>query len=413
MDFSFELPFFSFKVNTAKREVGINTPGNLGKSLKSTYLQPTTASGVTVNENTAQTLSAVYRAVNWCADSLSLPLDVYRITDTGRQIVDESDEFYFAQFLLRVSPNRMYTPSEWIRVMEMARLFYGNAYSEIIRDRNLKPIALRWLHPNYVRVMSDGVELYYEYNDGIRPVRELRMWDVIHVKALSFDGYVGKSPISVARDSLSVGLAQQKTSMDYYASGMKQKVILSHPAHLGSQANKNLKDSFDDQMKSDGVAVLEEGLKPYPLTIPPADSQFLESRVFTIQEVARWYGVSPNVLMDNTKANYNTLEQQSLWDIRDSVRPRARMYEQELNWKLLYNNQKVYTQFNMNALMRADFKTRFDAYALAIQNRIYNPNEVRNMEDKNGYEGGEVYENPNITPGQSTKETENINDDGK
>jgi HK97 family phage portal protein len=140
------------------------------------------------------------------------------------------------------------------------------------------------------------------------------------------------------------------------------------------------------------------------LTIPPADSQFLESRVFTIQEIARWYGVSSQVLMDTSKSNYNTLEQQSLWDIRDSVRPRARMYEQELNWKLLYNDQSVYCQFNMNALMRADFKTRYDAYALAIQNRILNPNEVRDMEDKNSYDGGEKYENPNITPGEPVEE---------
>ena len=204
MKFSFELPFFAFKIDSEKRETGINTPGYLGKTLKSNYLNTTTSAGVNVNPNTAANLSAVYRAVNWCCDSLSLPLDVYRKEGESRNVITENDEFYYAQFLLRVSPNRIYTPSEWIRMMEMARLFYGNAYSEIIRDKNLKPIALRWMHPDKVRVMSDGIELYYEYTDENQNIRQLRMWNVIHVRALSFDGYVGKSPITVARESLSV-----------------------------------------------------------------------------------------------------------------------------------------------------------------------------------------------------------------
>ena len=405
MKLSVDLPFFSFSWDNGKeaRAVGINTPGNLGKSLKDTYLNAIPTAGVTVNTNTATNLSAVYRAINWCCDSLSLPLDVYRKSNEGRSIITESDEYYYAQYLLRTSPSKLHTPSEWIRLMEMSRLMYGNGYTRIVRDLNLKPVAFQWMHPDHVRVMSDGVEMYYEYTTPNQKPIELRYWDVIHIRALSFDGFVGKSPITVARESLSVGLAQQQTSVDYYASGMKQKVVLTHPAHLGDVAGKNLKESFDGQMKGEGTIVLEEGLKPYPLTIPPADSQFLESRVFTIQEIARWYGVSPQVLMDASKSNYNTLEQQSLWDIRDSVRPRARMYEQELNWKLLYNDSSVYCQFNMNALMRADFKTRYDAYALAIQNRILNPNEVRDMEDKNGYEGGDKYENPNITPGEPGK----------
>lgn len=406
MKFSVELPFFavSWESDKSKRGIGINTPGYLGKTLKSTYLNTFATAGVDINANTAVNLSAVYRAINWLADSLSLPLEVYRRTDDGREVVSMGDDFYAAHRLLRISPSMMYTPAEWIRMMEMARALYGNAYSQIIRDNNLKPIALRWLHPANMRVMSNGVEMFYEYTQDRGQTLEIDYRDMIHVRALSFDGYVGRSPISVARESMGVALAQQKTSTDYYQSGMKQKVVLTHPAHLGDIAGKNLKESFDEQMKGDGTIVLEEGLKPYPLTIPPADSQFLESRVFSIQEIARWFGVSPNVLMDNTKANYNTLEQQSLWDIRDSVRPRARMYEQELNWKLLYNDPSVYCQFNMNALMRADFKTRFDAYALAVQNRIYNPNEIREMEDKNGYEGGEKYFNPNITPGTPDEE---------
>jgi HK97 family phage portal protein len=329
---------------------------------------------------------------------LSLPVDVIRKSGDTRQSVDQNDPYYQAYYILRISPNQILTPSEWIRLMEMSRLLYGNGYSQIVRDRSFKPIAFRWWHPDKVKVYTDGIKISYEVEDETGP-RQLEYWNMIHVRAMSFDGYVGKSPISVARESLGVALAQQKTSSDYYASGMKQKIVLTHPGILGEGA-KNLKESFDKQMDGKGTVVLEEGLKPFALTIPPADSQFLESRVFSIQEIARWYGVSPNVLMDNTKANYNTLEQQSLWDIRDSVRPRARMYEQEFNWKLLGNDPEVYTNFNMNALMRADFKTRFDAYALAIQNRIYNPNEVREMEDKNGYEGGEAYENPNITPGE-------------
>lgn len=401
MAFSLKLPFFEIAYTPEKRAVGANTPGNLGKWLYDTHISGVSGSGATVNANTAVNLSAVYRAINWLADSLSLPCDVYRIEGNDRNKVSETDQYYPAQYLLRISPNKMHTPSEWMRLMEMSRNLYGNAYTVIIRNGLGYPIAFRWVHPDQVRVYSDGENIAYDVinADGSMWRAGISYWNMIHVKAMSFDGYIGKSPISVARESLGVALSQQKTSSDYYASGMKQKIVLTHPGTLGETGGKNLKESFDQQMQGKGTVVLEEGLKPFPLTIPPADSQFLESRVFSIQEIARWYGVSPNVLMDSSKANYNTLEQQSLWDVRDSVRPRARMYEQEFNTKLLFNDQKVYTSFNINALMRADFKTRFDAYALAIQNRIYNPNEIREMEDKNGYEGGEVYENPNITPG--------------
>ena len=389
------------------RGIGINTPGQLWPALMPDYRNE--SSGVVVNTTTALNLSAIYSALNISANSINLPVNVYRrIDNNNRELVTKKHSYEYQVYnLLHVSPNGFMTPSEFWGLMEWNRLLYGNGFAEIKRNGASKPTALIWHHPDTVAVKLGDSELYYEIRGRKGKIKAM---DMIHVKNQSRDGYVGLSIIDIAADSLGFGLETQKAGNKYFKDGMTSKVVLSHPGILGTAAKKNLHTSFDNEMKEGSTVVLEEGLKPYLLTISPEQSQFLQSREFSVTEVARWFNL-PEFMVANSDPTYSNVGSFSLHFVTHNVRPRVRLYEQEFNWKLLLNNPEFFTEYNLNALLRADVKTRYDVYGIAIQNRIMSPNEARAMESMNSYEGGDVYENPNVLSKQNEKgqeeETEN------
>jgi HK97 family phage portal protein len=380
------------------RSLGINTPNNLWEFL--IPKEGDSAKNKVTTEN-ALTLSAVYQAINISANSLNLPIVVKQRGKDGsiNPVTEKSRYEYQVNFLLHTSPNRMHTPSEWITLMETSRLMYGNGYSYIVRENSGLPKALKWLHPNQVELIPDNIEFYYNVRDfktGNLIFKNVPSWDMIHVKALN-----GVSVIDYACKSLEVGRAIQKTSTKFFDDGMTNKVILSYPGSLKGIAKTNLEESFKKAMQEKSQIVLEEGLKPFLLTIPPEQAQMLLMSEFTVTDVARWFNLPEHMLNNLKTSTNNNIEFQGLSFTTHNVRPRIRLYEQEFNWKLLYNSPEYFTEFNMNALLRADLMTRFNAYSLAIQNRIMNPNEVRQLESMNPYEGGDNYENPNITPGKT------------
>ena len=361
--------------------------------------------------NNALTLSAVYAALNILADTLNIPINVYKRDGDLKYIVDESDAYEFqCNYLLSTSPSQRYTPSQWVKAMEFSRNIYGAAYSYIVRARTGMPIALRFVDPTKVEVDFDGVKNWYTIrgDDGQIIVDRAPMWDVIHLEG----GYGGKGPIDWAMESLSFGKATQKTGTDYFDDGMTNKVILSHPGIVGAEAQKNLRQSFDEQKKKGNTLVLEEGLKPYLLQLTPEQSQFIESMQFSINDVARWFNI-PAFMLGNSDPTYSNMETQSLHFVTHNVRPRVRMYEQELNWKLLGNAPEFYTRFNMDALLRADLKTRYESYGIAIVNRFMNPNEVRDLENMNPYDEGDKYENPNTISAEDNSNNEINENDGE
>ena len=290
------------------------------------------------------------------------------------------------------------TPSEWIGLMETSRWLTGNAYSRIIYNKNGMPAALRWLHPSQVKVKATDRELFYDIYDkftGELLEADVPNYKMIHIKALSMDGLVGISPIDLAAKSLKFGLETQNAGNKFFKSGMRSSIVLSHPGTLDETGQQNLKGSFQKQMEEGKTIVLEEGLKPIVMSVSPEQAEFLASRKFSVTEVARWFNL-PEHMLANNDPTYSNIEQQSLSFITHNVRPRARQYEQEFNWKLLANNPRYFSEFNFNALLRADVKTRFETYAIARANKILSANEVRGLENWNPYEGGDAYENPNI-----------------
>jgi len=369
------------------RESSLNTTWNMKEVVFGNQ------NSVNVDKVSSLTLSAYYLALNILGDTLNIPIDVFkRLEDGDKERVRTSDKYEYQVYkLLHVSPSQLHTPSEWIKLMEIDRIHKGNCVSYIIRDRLGVPIALKYCKPENVEYRFDGVRLWYTIYDDKRNiiVRDAPCWDVIHLKGFSKDGVIGTGLIDFAAESMGFGKATQKTGNKYFEEGMMNKVVLSHPGALKGEGEKNLKESFDAKLKGKGTIVLEEGTKVYPLSITNEQSQFLQSRQFGVTEISRWTNI-PEFILANNDPTYSNIENFANHMVTNNVRPRVRMWEQELNWKLLGNVPEFFTEFNLDALVRADLKTQAEYFKAALGGVPWmKPNEARSLKnmnkDKSGY----------------------------
>ena len=404
-----QFPFF-FKEKRASL-------GNPNDDLWKAIFGETETAGVTVNQETAMTLASVYSAINVLCNSLNIPINVYHRKGKDRNVVTPRNRYEYRIYdILHNKPNEIMTPTQWIQMMETSRNLYGNGFSMIFRDTVGTPIYLKWLHPRQVVVRCDWNEIFYDIqNDMGGYIYEgIPARDMIHVKTASTDGVLGRSVIDLARESMGFGISTQKSGNKFHENGMKASGVLMTPGHLDKKAKDNLQTSFDAQYagtKNTGKTILlEEGAKYQQLTINPQDAQFLESREFSVTEVARWFNIPEHMLNNNARSTFNNIEHQSLQFITHNVRPRARLYEQEFNWKLLNNHPDYFTEFNMNALLRADVEARSNFYIKMVQNKLMTPNEIRHLENLNGYDGGDEFISAlNLA---TDKQREELNDEG-
>lgn len=391
--------------------------GNPNDSIWDAIYGETKAGGVIVNQSTAMTLAAVYAAINILSNSLNIPIYIYRKDGDNREKVTPKEKIQYGIFqLLHTQPNLIQTPSQWFQLMETSRNLYGNGYSLIVRNGSGAVKSLQWVHPDFVSVRSDMENIFYDVSDSMGALRYegLTYQDMLHVKSLSLDGFIGRSPIELARESLGFGLSTQQAGNKLFKNGMKATGVLSLPGTLNPQSRQNLekqwKTKYEGSENAGKTVILEEGARYQQLTINPQDAQFLESREFSVDEVARWYGIPPHMLYDLRRATFSNIEHQAIEFITNSVRPRARIYEQEFNWKLLDNDPDYYCEFNLNALMRADSTSRAQYYVQMVQNGLMSRNEIRQLENLNAIEGGDEFMTPlNLATDSEREEMEDTN----
>ena len=391
---------------------GVNIPGELFDAL---YRSDSTTS-VTV-EN-ASTLSAVYQSIQIHANSLNLPISVFKLIGGDTFQVTSDDEYeYRVHRLLHTSPNLMHTPSEWIQLMEMSRLLYGNGYSYIVRNGIKEPTALMWLHPDRIEVSSNGVEIKYNIKTregGGYWKQDVSALDMIHVKAISYDGIVGQSPIDVAQESLGLAKNTQNAGSKYFASGMRQAVVLTHPGSMTPVGQAKLGQQFDKQLKADKTIVLEEGIRVDTLSFTPEQSQFLSTNEFNVTEVARWFNLPESFLENNGRATWSNVEQKMLWFVVNNLRPRVRMYEQQFHSKLLGNSPLFSVEFNLTSLLCGDSQARAVFYVQMVQNGIMSRNEIRRLENLNKIDGGDEFLTPlNLATDKERDQTYEDNESNK
>ena len=355
-----------------------------------------------VTPSSALTFSAVWAAMRLLSESVStLPVGVFKQDSNGNRIEQNNDLSY----LLKYQPNTYQNKITFIEKIMMDLLSNGNSFVKIDRNSLGKPIEL--LPLNY-----DGVDVYFKDNklfySSDQTEGTLGSEDVLHFKLISNvnnsnsmnstqQGILGMSPITQCRNAIGWAQDVEEYSRTFFKSGAKLSGVLKTDRQLSEQAIDRLRHSFNNNYSSlsgsNQTAVLEEGLEFQPITIPPDQAQFLQSREFSIAEVARIFNVPPHLLKDLTKSSFNNIEMQSQEFVIYSLMPYLNKIEMEMNTKLFRRSSvgTEYIKFNTNALLRGNIKDRSDYYKTAITNGWMSVNEVRAKEEMNKIIDGEKH----------------------
>ena len=364
------------------------------------FLFGSTVSGKTVNERTAMQTTAVYACVRILAEAVAgLPLHIYRYrADGGKERVPQHPLFP----LLHDEPNPEMTSFVFRETLMSHLLLWGNAYAQVVRNGRGQVIALYPLLPNKMDVTrsTNGELLYTYYRDadesGIKPEGgyiTLRRDEVLHIPGLGFDGLIGYSPIAMAKNAIGMSLATEEYGASFFANGANPGGVLEHPGVI--KDIQRVKDSWNSAYQGSSnahkVAVLEEGMKFQAIGIPPEEAQFLETRKFQIDEIARIFRIPPHMVGDLEKSSFSNIEQQSLEFVKYTLDPWIVRWEQSLQQSLLLPSEKasLMIRFNLDGLLRGDYQSRMQGYSVGIQNGFYSVNDVRQLEDMNLLEDAE------------------------
>jgi len=383
---------------------GYNNPEDPTKPLEPYWLlealgaRPTRA-GVRVNEQTALTIAAVYAAVRIITDTVaSLPIDLYRRLERGKEKATTHPLWQ----LLHLRPNDEMTAVTFKEVLQGHLETWGNAYAEKELRRDGAVVGLWPLLPD--RTFPERVNGQKRYKtrlpDGTQVI--LSADRVLHIPGFGFDGLAGRSPIQLARESLGLTQAAEAYGAGWFGQGARPAGVLEHPAQLSETSRKNLRESWtamhEGLERSHRIAILEEGVKWHQLGLPPGDSQFLETRRFQVQEVARWFRVPLHMLADQSMAPAANVEQASLDFGKHTIMPRLVRWEQALDWEIVPQGS-MFVKFNMAALLRSDQAARAQYYRERWGTGSLSQNDIRELEDENPIEGGDIYYVPlNMVP---------------
>ena len=369
-----------------------------------TFYFGSSSAGKSVNVKSAIQMSTVYACVRVIAETIaSLPLGVYEATDKGNMKATGHPLYR----LLHDEPNPEMSSFVWRETMLSHLLLWGNAYCQIIRTGRNQVVQLYPLLPEYMEVDRDSSgTLTYTYTTSSGTRVTLRPDEVLHIPGLGFDGIMGYSPIALERNAIGLGLAAEEYGSRFFSNGARPSGILTHPNTVKDP--KRLRDSWNSAYggttNSGRVCILEEGMHFEPITMPNNEAQFLETRKFQVSEICRIYRVPPHLIGDLEHATFSNIEHQSISFAVHTIRPWLVRIEQAMNRALFSDKEKgrFYVQFNIDGLMRGDYKSRMEGYAIGRQNGWLSANDIRDLENLNPIpeeEGGNVYMvNGNMVP---------------
>ena len=376
------------------------------------FFMGSTASGKRVNARSAMQMTAVYSCVRILSEAVAgLPLQFYRYNDNGGKEKAVDHPLYF---LLHDEPNPEMTSFVFRETLMTHLLLWGNAYSQIIRNGKGEIVALYPLMPDRMTVDRDEHgRLCYEYlvydgddvdgRTGTDPkangkIVRLHPADVLHIPGLGFDGLVGYSPIAMAKNAIGLAIAAEEYGSKFYANGAAPSGVLEHPGTLKDpgRVRESWQSTFGGSSNANKIAVLEEGMKYTPISIAPNEAQFLETRKFQIDEIARIFRVPPHMVGDLDKSSFSNIEQQSLEFVKYTLDPWVSRWEQAMVRALLSaeEKKKYFFKFNVDGLLRGDYQSRMTGYATARQNGWMSANDIRELENMDRIPeelGGDLY----------------------
>lgn len=375
------------------------------------YFFGNSSAGEIVNDRTSIQHVAVLACIRVLSEAVAqLPLNVYKYTAEGKERAYKHPLY----FLLHDQPNPEMTSFTLREVLMSHLLIYGNAYAQIIRNGRGDVIGLYPLMADKMRVDRDNknrlIYIYSRYDEANPNIREqgeivLPAEQVLHIPGLGYDGLVGYSPIAMAKSAIGMSLSCEKYGAKFFANGASPSGVLEHPGVIKDP--DRVREAWRNAYGSGNahkVAVLEEGMKYTPISIPNNDAQFLETRKFQVEEIARLYRVPLHMIGDLEHATFSNVEHLSLDFVKYTLDPWLVRWEQGLQ-KALFSEQdkkKYFIKFNADGLLRGDYASRMQGYSIGIQNGFLCPNDVRTLEDMNSIpeeDGGNTFMvNGSMTP---------------
>jgi HK97 family phage portal protein len=351
-------------------------------------------SGIQLTEAQAMELSGVWACVHIIAVSIgACRINIAERTRAGKMI-RQSDEI---SWLLNTRPNPDMTAIGFREAMLFLAVPFGNSYAEIQRDRSGQPVGLWPIATDCVRPLRDPEtwEMFYEVTEPNGAKFRLEQRDVFHMRGPGINGLLGDNVVARAAKSLAVVAAQERYAASYFGNGANPGGVLEYPGQLTPERHAMLADDFKKQRSGPENAhrplILEEGMKWNATALHPQESQLIEERQFSIEEIARWFNVPLHKIQHLVHATFSNIEHQSIEFVRDCLTPWCRRFEQEADYKLFPPGRymRFTTEIDTTPLKEGDAKSRADAYAILRQNGIMSANEIREKEGLNniGEEG--------------------------
>lgn len=378
------------------------TPQNLARVSEMQFYLGASSSGANVTERSAMQMTAVYSCVRILAEAIAgLPLHLLEEGDGSCRKKAVNHPLYR---VLHDEPNSEMTSFIFRETLMTHLLLWGNAYAQIIRNGRGEVIGLYPLYPSRMSVeRGEDKQLVYRYHRGAdnpadSSVVYLSSYDVLHIPGLGFDGLVGYSPIAMAKNAIGMAIACEEYGAAFFANGAAPGGVLEHPGVIKDpeRVRNSWNATFGGASNANKIAVLEEGMKYSPISISPEQAQFLETRKFQIDEIARIFRIPPHMVGDLDKSSFSNIEQQSLEFVKYTLDPWVARWEQSLQRALLSSEEKKHLSihFNVDGLLRGDYESRMNGYATARQNGWMSANDIRALENLDRIpeeEGGDLY----------------------
>lgn len=389
----------------------ITTTADLARLMMSGMYE--SQAGESVTPQTAMQAAAVFSSVRVISEDIGkLPCLLYRRLPNGGKERATTHPVYG---LLRRIPNPWQTPIGFFGTAAAHIELHGAAASYITFDpRNGKPMELLPINGR-VRVEQDanwGVRYFVRKTDGSET--EVPSKHILYIPGLSIDGVTGLSTISYMRETIGVALATERHAGRFFKNSARPSIIVSRPKDAPAWSTEAAANFVADMKQkwggenSSGIGLLEEGMTAAALQLSAKDSQFLETRGYNRSEIAGIFRVAPHKIGDLSRSTNNNIEHQGLEHLSDCLLPRLVRFEQSLSRALLTpaEQEEYVIEFMVDSVLRADFKSRMDGYAIGITNGVFSPNECRVMENRNPREGGDEFLRPlNMTPSNAKDST--------
>lgn len=359
---------------------------------------PSVMTATPTSPDAAMQISTVYACVSLLARVISsLPLMVYENQPDGRRRLARNSRLWM---VLHSRPNDVMTPRDFWSTMIMHWAMRGNAYAQIIRDSSGDLVSLWPLSPDQTEVFVDknGQVAYKYQKDGQTYI--LGPNDVLHIKDIG-NGLIGLSKLAFMSSSVKEATEAQRFATANAENFGKPSGILTVD-HILKSKNKDgvnererIRDSLTD-FRSGGsskIIVLEADMKFNAVTLTPEESQLIENRRFSVEEICRWFGVPPVLIGASGATTWGSgISEITSGFVKFTIGPMLVSIEQALQSRVFSLDERMNMQaeFSLDALMRGDITSRYQAYATAVQNGFKTRNEVRQLENDEPVEGGDV-----------------------